>query len=125
MRIIAAYLLAVLGGNSSPDADAINKILGSVGVEADSEEVDRLLKELDGKDVFELIEKGKGKLASVPTGGAVAAASAPAGGAAPAGAAADKEEKKKDEEEAADGMDSLFGEEDGGGMGLFGDDDDY
>lgn len=35
MRYVAAYLLAALGGNESPDAKAIKKILDSVGIEAD------------------------------------------------------------------------------------------
>lgn len=35
MRYVAAYLLAALGGNESPDAKAIKKILESVGIEAD------------------------------------------------------------------------------------------
>ncbi len=46
MRIIAAYLLAVLGGCSSPDQDKIAKIMGSVGVEADPKEVQSLVQEL-------------------------------------------------------------------------------
>jgi hypothetical protein len=31
MKIVAAYLLAVIGGNAAPDAAAVNKILESVG----------------------------------------------------------------------------------------------
>ena len=110
MKVIAAYLLAVLGGNASPDAAAINKILDSVGAEADAEAVASLLKEVEGKDVWELIAAGKSKLSSVPSGGA-----APTGGVAPTGGAKkeEKEEKKeeKEESEAEMGFD-LFG---GGG----------
>ena len=68
-------LQAVLGGNSSPSADDINKILSSVGIEADSERVDALLKELEGKDITEVIASGVSKLASVPAGGGAMAAS--------------------------------------------------
>jgi hypothetical protein len=47
-----------------------------VGIEADSDRVDALLKELDGKNIEEVIGSGLSKLASVPSGGgAVAMAS--------------------------------------------------
>ena len=59
MRIIAAYMLAVLGGNDSPDAAAINKILDSVGIKADAEQPDLLIKQLAGKDLDELIAAGE------------------------------------------------------------------
>ena len=61
MRIISAYLLAVLGGNKDPDVKAVHKILvrcapgaphsrelelavvqGSVGIEAKEEEVEKV-----------------------------------------------------------------------------------
>jgi large subunit ribosomal protein LP2 len=78
----------------------------SVGVEADSAKISKLLAELDGKDLNEVIAAGREKLASVPSGGAVAAAAAPAAaGAAAAGgaaAAAPKEEAKKEEEPESD-----------------------
>lgn len=35
MRYVAAYLLATLGGNASPSADDVKKILSAVGIEAD------------------------------------------------------------------------------------------
>ncbi|KAK9918445.1 hypothetical protein WJX75_004144 [Coccomyxa subellipsoidea] len=109
MRVISAYLLAVLGGNSSPSADDINKILGSVGIEADSERVDALLKELDGKDITEVIAAGVSKLASVPSGGGAMAASSGGGGGGGGGAAeAAKEEEKKEEEEEEEDEDMGF-----------------
>ena len=64
-----------MGGNSSPSADDINKILSSVGIEADSDRVESLLKELEGKDITEVIASGVSKLASVPAGGGAVAAS--------------------------------------------------
>ncbi|XP_042904856.1 large ribosomal subunit protein P2 [Parasteatoda tepidariorum] len=39
MRYVAAYLLASLGGNKSPSASDVEKILGSVGIEVDKEKV--------------------------------------------------------------------------------------
>uniref|UniRef100_A0A646QCR8 Large ribosomal subunit protein P2 n=1 Tax=Hemiscolopendra marginata TaxID=943146 RepID=A0A646QCR8_9MYRI len=97
MRHVAAYLLSVLGGNKAPNAEDVEKILSSVGIEADKEKLNKVIGELNGKNVQQLIDEGKTKLASVPAGGAAAAAAAPAGGAAPA-AAEKKEEKKKEEE---------------------------
>lgn len=44
MRYVAAYLLAVLGGNNSPSSKDIKSILGSVGIEADDERLDKVTK---------------------------------------------------------------------------------
>ncbi|KAG2423248.1 hypothetical protein HXX76_015504 [Chlamydomonas incerta] len=108
MRVVSAYLLAVLGGKASPTADDVNKILSSVGVEAEAEKVNKLISELEGKNLAEVIAAGRSKLASVPSGGAVAAA-APSGGAAPAaGAPAPKKEEKKEPSEEEDMGFSLF-----------------
>ncbi|KAK6926614.1 hypothetical protein RJ641_008333 [Dillenia turbinata] len=70
MKVIAAYLLAVLGGNTSPSAEDIKDILGSVGAEADDDRIELLLSQVKGKDITELIASGREKLASVPAGGA-------------------------------------------------------
>ncbi|GAB2214865.1 hypothetical protein Droror1_Dr00019230 [Drosera rotundifolia] len=108
MKVIAAYLLAVLGGNSSPSPDEIKNILGSVGAEADDERIELLLSEVSGKDITELIAAGREKLASVPAGGgggvavSAAAPSAGAGGAAVAPAAESKKEEKVEEKEESD-----------------------
>ncbi|KAK9836528.1 hypothetical protein WJX74_002422 [Apatococcus lobatus] len=102
MRVISAYMLAVLGGNSSPSASDINTILESVGSEADSDRVEKLLSELEGKSIEEVVAGGLSKLASVPSGGgggAAAAAPAAAAGGGGGGAAAAKEEKKEEKEE--------------------------
>lgn len=42
MRYVAAYLLAALGGNQSPEAKDIKKILESVGIEADDERMEKV-----------------------------------------------------------------------------------
>ncbi|KAE9587991.1 putative ribosomal protein L12 family [Lupinus albus] len=106
MKVIAAYLLAVLGGNETPSAADLKNILGSVGAEAEEEKIQLLLSEVKGKSIVELIASGREKLASVPSGGgAVAVAAAPAGGAAGGGsapAAEAKEEKKVEEKEESD-----------------------
>ncbi|XP_044070562.1 60S acidic ribosomal protein P2 isoform X2 [Siniperca chuatsi] len=107
MRYVAAYLLAVLGGNTSPSAKDIKAILGSVGIEADDERLNKVISELNGKDINEVMNSGLSKLASVPAGGAVVApAAAAAGGTAGAGAAPaaveEKKEEKKEESEESD-----------------------
>lgn len=111
---MAAYLLALLGGNKNPSEADISKILGSVGIEVDAEKVKKVISELTGKNIEEVIAKGSEKLASVPSGGGAVAVSA--GAPAAAGGAADspkkeskKEEKKEESEEEDDDM----------GFGLF------
>lgn len=110
MRHVAAYLLAVLGGNANPSAKDVQAILSSVGIEAESSNLEKVISELKGKNVEELIAAGQEKLASVPAGGAAPAAAAAAPAAGGGGGAAKKEEKKKEEEPESDedmGM-SLF-----------------
>lgn len=58
MRYVAAYLLAVLGGKASPAANDIEKILSSVGIEADGDKLKKVIGELNGKSIDELITKG-------------------------------------------------------------------
>ncbi|CAD5183772.1 unnamed protein product [Musa acuminata subsp. burmannicoides] len=111
MKVIAAYLLAVLGGNTRPSAGDLKSILESVGAEVDEKRVDLFLSEVKGKDLAELIAAGREKFASVPSGGAVAAVavSAPGAGAAPAAEEPKKEEKVEEKEESDDDMGfSLF-----------------
>ncbi|PKU63533.1 60S acidic ribosomal protein P2 [Dendrobium catenatum] len=114
MKVVASYLLAVLGGNTNPSADDLKHILGSVGADADDDRIEFLLSGVKGKDITELIASGREKFASVPSGGAVSVA-APAGGAgaasttAPAAAETKKEEKVEEKEESEDDMGfSLF-----------------
>ncbi|GER55591.1 60S acidic ribosomal protein P2 [Striga asiatica] len=105
MKVIAAYLLAVLGGNTTPSADDVKAILGSVGAEAEDEKIELLLSQVKGKDITELIASGREKLASVPSGGGAVAVAAPAGGAggaAPAAADETKKEEKVEEKEESD-----------------------
>lgn len=66
-----------------------------------------MIKELEGKDVEEVIAEGREKLSSVPAGGAVVAAGG-AGGAAAAGGAGAAEPEPEEEEEDEDMGFSLF-----------------
>ncbi|KAL8872741.1 MAG: hypothetical protein Q9174_001680 [Haloplaca sp. 1 TL-2023] len=103
MKHLAAYLLLGLGGNTSPSADDVKGVLSSVGIDADEERLDKLIKELEGKDIQELIKEGSGKLASVPSGGGGGGAAAPAAAAGgDAAAAPEKEAEKEPEPEDSD-----------------------
>lgn len=62
MRYVAAYLLATLGSTPNPSASDIDKILSSVGIESDPERVKQVISELSGKNVEEVLAKGKYKL---------------------------------------------------------------
>ncbi|EDU50757.1 60S acidic ribosomal protein P2 [Pyrenophora tritici-repentis] len=111
MKHLAAYLLLGLGGNTSPSAADVKAVLESVGIEADSDRLDKLISELEGKDINELIASGSEKLASVPSGGAggAAAGGAPAAGGAAEAEAAPEAAKEEEKEESDDDM----------GFGLF------
>mmetsp|Transcript_21759 Transcript_21759/g.28136 ORF Transcript_21759/g.28136 Transcript_21759/m.28136 type:complete len:118 (+) Transcript_21759:155-508(+) len=107
MKELAVYLLLQLGGTESPTKDDMEKALSSVGVEMDSAQCDRLLTDLEGKDLAEVMASGKDMLTTFGGGGGGGG-----GGAAAAGGAAEEvvEEEKEVEEEA----------EIGGGMDMFG-----
>ncbi|MCJ1297591.1 60S acidic ribosomal protein P2 [Hypocenomyce scalaris] len=112
MKHLAAYLLLGLGGNTEPSADDIKGVLSSVGIDADEERLDKLIDELKGKDLQELIAEGSTKLASVPSGGSgggSAAAPAAAGGTAAAAEEEKPAEKEEEKEESDEDM----------GFGLF------
>merc|ERR1711899_369298 len=105
MKYVAAYLLAAQSG-SAPSKDAVTKILESIGADIESDKLDKVFAELDGKNVEEVIAEGMSLLASVPSGGA-----APAGAAAGDAAPAEEAKKESSEEEESDsdmGFD-LFG----------------
>ncbi|KAG1681329.1 hypothetical protein FOA52_007375 [Chlamydomonas sp. UWO 241] len=101
MRVVSAYLLAVLGGNAAPAEADIKAILASVGVEAESASIQKLIGELAGKDVADVIAEGKKSLAAMPSGGGAvsAGAAAPAAAAGAAAPAAKKEEKPESDED--------------------------
>merc|ERR1711982_306708 len=113
MKHIAAYLLLVLGGNESPTADDVSKALEEVGIESDSERLNQLISELEGKDLNELMASGKEMLAKFGGGGGGGGA----GGGGGDEAEEEEEEEVKEEEEEIDfsgGMD-MFGGDEGGG----------
>lgn len=54
MKHLAAYLLLALAGNESPSAADVQGVLSSVGIDADSERLEKLIAELQGKDLQEV-----------------------------------------------------------------------
>ncbi|XP_053984287.1 60S acidic ribosomal protein P2 [Hylaeus volcanicus] len=108
MRYVAAYLLAVLGGKASPSQNDIEKILSSVGIETDGEKLKKVISELNGKSIDDLISQGREKLSSMPIGGG-AAAPAGAAAAAPAAPAEEKKEEKKPAKEESESDDDDLG----------------
>jgi large subunit ribosomal protein LP2 len=107
MRHVAAYALLVLGGNASPSASDVTKLLTESGATADEGQVAKMCAALEGKQFHELVSAG---LASLSASGPAAAAGGATGGAA----AAKVEEVVEEPEEEVD-MGGLFG----------GGDDDY
>ncbi|OLY78416.1 60S acidic ribosomal protein P2 [Smittium mucronatum] len=110
MRYLAAYLLTKLSGANEVTVDNLSTIITSVGIDFDTERAEKVIADLSGKSVEELIAEGSAKLASVPSGGAAPAAGS-ASGAAAGGAeeAAPAKEEAEEEEESDDDM----------GFGLF------
>lgn len=93
MRYVAAYLLANLSG-TEPDLKAIEKILSSVGIETDKDKANKVIAELKGKKIEDLIKEGSTKLATVSAAAPAAPAAAGKAAAAPAAAAAKPAESK-------------------------------
>uniref|UniRef100_A0A4W5NC37 Large ribosomal subunit protein P2 n=1 Tax=Hucho hucho TaxID=62062 RepID=A0A4W5NC37_9TELE len=144
MRYVSAYLLAVLGGNTSPSSKDIKTILGSVGIEAEDERLDKVcyfcvLRHYcrtealvytvtgDNKNLNlspQVVNELNGKdINEVMNSGLSKLASVPAGGAvaapaaagsAAAGVAPTAAEEKKEEKE-----ESEEGSDDDMGFGLF------
>eukprot|EP01126_Amoeba_proteus_P010776 TRINITY_DN1424_c0_g1_i1.p1 TRINITY_DN1424_c0_g1~~TRINITY_DN1424_c0_g1_i1.p1 ORF type:complete len:125 (-),score=32.08 TRINITY_DN1424_c0_g1_i1:56-430(-) len=120
MRYVAAYLLAVLGGNPDPDFSALNAILSAAGAEVDHDHVHQVLAELRGKDISEIVRSGRAKLGSVSFGGgggggggaggsSSSAAPTSDAGASTAAQAAPEPEPEPEKEESDDGMEGGFG----------------
>merc|ERR1711939_967670 len=108
MKVISAYMLAVLGGKASPSVADVKKVINSMDIEMsddDNKRLEDLVEELAGQDINEVMEKGHGLLKTVPRGGGGGGGGAPAAGAASGGgggaAAAAKEESSEDDDAGA------------------------
>lgn len=107
MKYIAAYALLVLGGNASPNAADVEKVLKEAGIKSEAEHVEKLITALNGRPFHELVAAGTAKIASMGT-----VAAAPAGGAPAAAAKQEAVKEAPKEEEAADvDMGGLFGDD--------------
>ena len=53
MKVIAAYMLCVLGGNDAPGAADIKKVLASLEIAADDEAITLFLGKIEGKVLAE------------------------------------------------------------------------
>ena len=114
MRQIAAYLLAVLGGNNNPSVEDLRKIFVAGGVDFDEERATQLINELKGKNVYEVMKAGSSKLAtfggSGARGGSAPTTSAPVQTETTSAPVEQKKEEVKEEESASIG--GLFGSDD-------------
>ncbi|KAI5952132.1 hypothetical protein KGF57_004180 [Candida theae] len=109
MKYLAAYLLLVNAGKTSPSAEDIKSVLSAADVEIEEDKIEKLISELDGKSVEELIAEGNEKLSSVPTGGAAAGGAGAAAGAAAGGAAEEAAPEAAEEEKEESDDDMGFG----------------
>merc|ERR1712000_739412 len=105
---VAAYLLCVLGGNKSPSEADVKKVLEAASANVDAEAITKVVSELNGKSVYDVMDQGAEKLTAVPSGGRGSAGGA-VGAAAGGAAEAHKEEEKPVEEEEEEDEDMGFG----------------
>ncbi|PVV01355.1 hypothetical protein BB560_004225, partial [Smittium megazygosporum] len=55
MRYLAAYLLLHLGAHKNVSADQIVEVISAVGIDADKERAEKVVAELEGKSIEEVI----------------------------------------------------------------------
>lgn len=51
MKHLAAYLLLTLAGKEAPSADDVSAVLAAAGIEGDAERLEKLVGDLNGKDI--------------------------------------------------------------------------
>merc|ERR1712216_1012110 len=103
MKVIGAYMLAVVGGNASPSVADCKKILSSMDISLDGDAEKRLtdfVEEMAGKDINEVMAAGHEKLATIPMGGGGGGGGA--GPAAASGGDAGGDAKKKESSSSDD-----------------------
>jgi large subunit ribosomal protein LP2 len=109
MRHLAAFLMCVIGGNASPSAADVTKVVTACGGAVDEEKLAALMADMEGKTVADMLAAGMEKVNKC----AVAGAAAPAAGAAAPAAAAPAKVKEEEVDPMEGGM-SMFGGGDGG-----------
>mmetsp|Transcript_2793 Transcript_2793/g.2955 ORF Transcript_2793/g.2955 Transcript_2793/m.2955 type:complete len:118 (+) Transcript_2793:110-463(+) len=115
MREIAAYLLCVLGGSETPSTEQVSKVITACGGEVDDERLKSLLSDIEGKDIAELLAKGKEDLKDCSAGGGGGPAAPVAAADATAAVVAPPAAPKEEEVDALDGGMDMFGGSGGGG----------
>ncbi|ELW65661.1 60S acidic ribosomal protein P2 [Tupaia chinensis] len=107
---VASYLLSALRGNSFLRVKDFKKILDSVGIKTDHNQLNKVISELNGKNMKDVIAHGIGKLAAFPLAwqwhSAALGSAAPAAGSA---SAATEEEKVEKGESGKSNDDMGFG----------------
>lgn len=68
MSEVAALLLCKLGGQGG-SADEIKAVLTAAGVEVNEDALTKLVGDMEGKDINELLATGMDKIKDVPMGG--------------------------------------------------------
>lgn len=115
MKSVAAYILLTLGGNATPSAEDIEKVVTAAGGEHDADATAALLKDLEGKTIADVIAAGQARLATVPTGGGGGGGGAGGDAAAEEEKEEEKEEEEKEEEAAVGNLFGGDGDDDDGG----------
>jgi ribosomal protein L12E/L44/L45/RPP1/RPP2 len=69
MKHLATYMLLVMGGNPTPTKEDVIEALAKVGIQADEERVKELIESMKNKNIDELLEAGRDKLANFSTPG--------------------------------------------------------
>ena len=109
MRHLAAFLLCVMGGNATPSASDITKVIESAGGTVDEETLTAMMGELEGKSSAEVLAAGMAKLDTC----IVVGSAAPAAGDKDAAAAPTATLPKEEEVDALEGGMSMFGDSGG------------
>ncbi len=104
MKYIAAYALLVVGGNDSPSAADVTKVVEAAGGEVDADALGTMMTALEGKDIHELLASGEEKLKTL-----VGSGGGGGGAAAPEAAAAVPEKPKEEEVDPMEGGMNMFG----------------
>jgi large subunit ribosomal protein LP2 len=116
MHEVAALLLCKLGGQSG-SADEVKAVLTAAGLEPNEEALTKMITDMEGKELNDLLAAGAEKIKDVPFGGGGGGGGG--GGAGGDAGEAEVQEEEKVEEEEVDmggGMD-MFGAEEGEGGG--------
>ncbi|KII60575.1 60S acidic ribosomal protein P2 [Thelohanellus kitauei] len=108
MRYLAAYVLAKLGGLEDPNLKDIKEIFEAAEGEFDQKQAELVISRLKGKDIDDLIQKGKLKISSLAPAAAVSAAPAQAVKEAAAPAAQKKPEPESESSDEGGGLGDLF-----------------